>query len=257
MSKKITYIAIAAVLALVSGGISHIFAPAWGMFVATEFFRPLADRLLGLLIAVASLMVFVGLVNSICSMDNVATFGLVGKKVLKLFVEINLVALLLGGCAGLYFFDVYTGGGTADLQLLKELYGLLLQIIPVNLVDPFVTSNTVQIVFLAVCCGVVLLLLGDKAAGLKKLTAEANAFVLLFIEKVCLLLPLIVYLSLTSMILSGKYVILCRAWKYLVFSAGMGCLFILFRALWMGYRCHISPFKFLRNYLPIGVQVGS
>lgn len=253
MIKKISLIALAAVLAIITGLGLNGFAPSLGSFLAEEFLAPLAGKLLGLLIAVASFMVFIGLVNSICSMENVSTFGNIGKRVVRLFGGINLIALVTGCFVGLQFFDVYRSEGRSDLTMLKDVYKLLLDIIPTNLIEPFITSNTVQIVFLAVCSGIILLLLGERARHLEKVIQETNDFILLFIEKVCLFLPIIVYLSLTSLILSGKYLILLKTWKYLACSAGLGLVFVGFRALWLAYRCNISALQFLKDCFPIGL----
>ena len=55
-----------------------------------------------------------------------------------------------------------------------QIYSMILEIIPANIVTPFLEGNSLQIIFMAICVGLVLLVLGEKTSALRLLLGQVN-----------------------------------------------------------------------------------
>lgn len=65
---------------------------------------------------------------------------------------------------------------------LKDIYQMILDIVPKDIVSPFLNGNTPQIIFLGTAVGVALLILGDRVSATRAVTGQMNEVVSLLME---------------------------------------------------------------------------
>ena len=115
------------------------------------------------------------------------------------------------------FFPLGRGAGGGGSQI-SDILKILLEVIPSNPVQPFMTGNTLQIVFLAAIVGSVLLLAGSETEGLRRLAFQAEVVVRRCVTGVCMFLPLYIFSSLVTLFWRNGTGVLLTIWKPLAVS---------------------------------------
>ena len=163
---------------------------------------PAFDTLLGALRALSSPLIFFAVCCGIISIGDLSTLGKIGKKALSRMCVSTFATGVCMLLAVVWLFPVsWTGAG--DASGFGEIYRLFLEIIPSDIVSPFVEGNALQVIFLAGCMGVALLVLGSRAAAVRTITEQANEVVKYLMEGLGRLLPLFVFFSVFGMAFSG------------------------------------------------------
>ena len=85
-----------------------------------------------------------------------------------------------------------------------DLYQMVLNIIPGNIISPFRTGNALQIIFLACICGAGTLVLGDSVSGMAKIVSQINTLIQLLMTYISKLIPLFVFICMMNLFLSGN-----------------------------------------------------
>ena len=231
-------------------GAALLAAPVPVRAAAAGIVDPLFSAMMGVLQALAGPMIFLSVCCGILGIGSVQTLGRIGRTVivhflLGVFAVAGLAALCLvwlfrpaGGAAA--------GGGNAA----EQIYTMLLDVIPSNLISPFLDGNSLQIIFLAVCAGLALLALGDKTAGLAALAGQLNAAVSLMMETVSRFIPVFTFISLLSMLLSDALTGLGGVAKGLLLAVGVCLVCPLVYALLAALRLGASWPMLLRKELP-------
>ena len=86
-----------------------------------------------------------------------------------------------------------------SLSGFSEIYQIVLDIVPSNIVSPFLEGNTLQIIFLGATVGFALLVLGDRVSATRAIIEQMNEVVSLLMEAISSLIPVFVFFSLFSL----------------------------------------------------------
>lgn len=217
----------AIVLAVLTWAIFYFISPEIGKFINTNFIIPTFKMILGLLKALASFMVFFNMLNAVCNMGDLSTLSKLGFGLIKYSEKTNLVTLLLIFGVGFFTFDVVDLNQSISVGALGEIYKIFLNIVPLSLIEPFVTGNTLQILFISMFGGILLLMLGQQTSTTIKCIGELNVLFMSAISRFSAVIPLIVYLSFTSLLLSDKFAVLLNMWKIpvVVYCVGLAWVF--------------------------------
>ena len=109
--------------------------------------------------------------------------------------------------------------GSGDTAFsLGALFGMILDIVPTNLINPFLKNNTAQLVVLSFLAGAGLLLLGDSVSELKRIIGQVNKWVMSVMNIVLLTTPAIPFLSIMITLGNGREKDLLSGWKFIVAS---------------------------------------
>ena len=172
-----------------------------------EYLIPLVSALFGkmskIFAALATPLVFCAVITGICGIGDVSSFGKLGGRFLKRMMMtygIAMIAMLIVGLP----MGLVTKGSSGGENVFLDLLTLVLDIVPGNLVEPFLADNDLQVITLAIFIGVIMLILGERVSKLNDLLNEASALVNGMMLTVCKLLPLFVYLGISNLLLSGK-----------------------------------------------------
>lgn len=185
---------------------------------------PLSSAIMGLLGTMAVLMIFLSVISGICGMGDMATFNRIGKRMLGRFMMF-LVIITAGGIIGISFIFPITASGSGKFDF-ASLWEMLLQIIPDNIIEAFSTGNTLQIIFLATLIGIVALSLIKKMNALTEWTLQLNALVQSLIEILIKVLPVVVFISMFTLLAKNDIKNLKSIYKFPLFH-------LLFCAAWV------------------------
>lgn len=256
---QIVYIIAAILCGLAGGWLSGLLPQSTQLFISEQLLVPVSDTILRLLNTVAGIMIFLSVVWGICSIGDMASLTAIGKKMIsRMLLMMTLIptvfALLI-----LPLFDFSKDAGTGTFNL-SGLFDMILGIIPSNLVTPFTEGSFLQIVFIAVVIGTALLVLGNKTPLISSFIEQANTLVQLVLEAVCSFVPLIIFISIYNMMLSGSLSAFLDAYKapLLILS---GCLFAM--CIYLCLICitkRVKPAIILRKIMPsflIGLTTAS
>ena len=256
---QMVYIVAAVVLALVGGVLSKLLPQNVQDLICSGILVPIYDTFLGLLNAVAGIMIFFSVVWGICGIGDVATLSNLGKRMIRrmLFMMTFLPMVFALCIMPLFHFQNEGTKGTIDLS---GPFSMILGIIPDNMITPFTEGNFLQIIFIAAMVGIALLVLGNKTGLIVSFIEQANSVVQLILEVICSAISVVIFISLYSMIMNGSFSILLKAYKAPVFIF-LGCLFAI-----MVYLCiicitiKVKPIVFIRKIMPsflIGLTTAS
>lgn len=157
--------------------------------------EPLFHMLLGLLRAISSPLIFLSICWGIISIGDLSAVGRIGKQVALRFV---ISTFLLCAVTALFICWLFplTQGGAGNLSGgAADIYKMLLDIVPSDIVSPFLNGNALQIIFLGVCTGIALLVLGDRVSDVRNFIIQANEVVQFFMTLMGKLIPFFVFLS--------------------------------------------------------------
>lgn len=135
-------------------------------------------------------MVFTSITLAMCHISDTKKLGRISYKTVGYFFLTSCIALIVAGIVG---FSVYHAGAF-DVAIEANITGgtastasnplqVVVQAIPNNIASAFSNNGGVlSVVFVAVCVGICMNVLGDKIDVLKKLLQEVNEIVVVFLS---------------------------------------------------------------------------
>ena len=244
---QIVYLLAAVASALLLGSLFSLCAPQLGAQLSEQLLQPLFSTLGGLLTAVASVLVFLSLVSGILGIGDVASFGKIGKT---MFGRILLLPLMLVLCYSVLIAPLFPISiGSQFSGQLADLLAMVLNLVLDSMVTPFTTGNLLQIAFMSVLVGLAMLVLGAKVSALSTFVEQANSLFQIIMEGVCSYVPIMVFLSLFDLIVSGSIAQLSGAYKPLVLII-LGCIFCMGVYFLLCLRNKVPPLVLAKKLLP-------
>ncbi len=145
-------------------------------------------------------------------MGTLAELNKKGKYLLVRTIVVSAIGAAITNVAIIPFFS-FSYGKSAGTDSLNEIFTLLRNIIPSNLLSPFIDGNMLQICLIAFIVGNAVLILGDKVEKSSSLIIEANSLFLTIIDFICTLLSLYIFADLTNLFWSNGLDIVLDVWK--------------------------------------------
>lgn len=239
-----------AILSAGTAGVVLLALPAPVREAAAGVVNPLFTALMGILQTLASPMIFLSVCWGIINIGDVHMLGRIGKLVLLRFLgAIFLLTAMTAACL-VWLFRPEGGAASMGENAAAQIYSMLLEIIPGNIVTPFLEGNSLQIIFMAICAGLVLLVLGEKTSALRALLGQLNTAVQFMMEVVSRYISLFVFVSLLSLMLSDAASNLGGVVKGLLLGMAACVAWPLLYALWACLRLRVSFPLVLRKLLP-------
>ncbi len=202
-SMYLTLIALAT--AFIIGMIFRHFSPGSAASLCKYVFYPIRTMFINALKIVVGPVVFFSIVTCISQFTNLSELGKIGAKVMGLYFLTTVLAICMG--FGMFYLinpGVWGGALTgsanqielslnteADTSILNTIIG----IVPSNLLKPFVESNTLQIIFLAILLGAAVGMLGSHSKIIRDLFEACNELFLTVTTMIAKLIPLAAFSS--------------------------------------------------------------
>jgi Na+/H+-dicarboxylate symporter len=149
---------------------------------------------------------FLSMVWGILNIGDTRQLGTIGKQLLSRFLLISTVFGVVCLAAALLVFRPRMSGAQSGQAVIQSVIEMLLDIITGNIVEPVLTGNTLQILFMGAVVGVVMLILRERAQVLTQAVEQANALVQTVLSVISSLTPGFIFLSVLRLILQGTLV---------------------------------------------------
>lgn len=207
-------------------------------------------------------MVFFSIISAFSQYTSFSDPGRVSLKVLIGYLCTSVIAIMLGwgvfqlikpGVSGqLAVFSAQAASAPAQQPTILT---TLVSIVPANIIEPFINMNTMQLIFLALLCGIAMGRAGEYSAALRRATDVLCALCRKATDLLVRLIPIATVASTLSMMLNG-------GGKVLLSLAEMTGTVLLGYILMVGVYCliigtvgRLNPMQFLRKSFPLMKEV--
>ena len=209
------YILLAAAAAVVLGVLGNVIPENVQSAVSDSVLSPVSNGFLGLLNTFGGLMILFTLCSGILGMGDTATLGRTGRSVVARFVGISFAISAVTVVAVLPFVSLnFSSGGQEQVSVFDQIIQMFFDILPTNIIDPFGTGNTLQIIVIALFAGCALLAVGERASRVRGLIVDSSTLFQQIVSFVCALVPLFVFCMLLQLIWSGQASVLISVLKH-------------------------------------------
>ncbi len=155
--------------------------------------KPIGDVFISLIKMVVVPLIFFSILNGVASVSDADTFSRIGMKAMLTYSATTVFAVIIG----LAFANFFEPGVDLNITFPASeinntgfsIVDLLVNLVPSNPIKAMVDGNTVQVVIFAFFTGFALILIGEKGAPVKDLTASCTVLVFKMIELVIKLTP--------------------------------------------------------------------
>lgn len=188
-----------------------------------DVITPMFSAMMRLLVGVTGPVVFLSLVTGILATGSISALKKTGGKIMKHVAILTLLSILVSTAVCRLFFSWQSGGSTAfDLG---EMLTLILSFIPESITAPFADNNLLQIVFMAVLTGIVLIMLEERVKPVKELITYLNVFAQRTMNAVSAVIPVLIFVSVVKSLLESSPQQLAEIWKLIAaqYSSAIVC----------------------------------
>ena len=252
----------ALVLSVLLGILFKMILPGAAQNALNDYFlSPVKTMFLSALKMIIGPVVFFSIVSCLSQFDSLRDLGKIGAKVMGMYLFTTVLAVLVG--LGAFFIfqpgDSSLAGFVTDVA--KEtievasntkisILDTVINIVPSNIVKPFLEADMLQIIFVAIICGVAVGMIGDYSKPLKNFFDSCNMLFLKITTLIVKVIPLAVLCSMTSLVmLTGTDMLLSimsYVGTFLVALVAMLCVYSLLLLLFG----KLNPLPLLKKHAP-------
>ncbi|MCR5405019.1 MAG: cation:dicarboxylase symporter family transporter [Butyrivibrio sp.] len=228
----------AVVLGLILGIICNHLPEDVKTIILDDIMTPLFNVCIGIITRIMVPVIFSSLLTSIAALRSVDDLTNLGFKIIRRFVIVTVSIIVVGIAVTLIF---YYNFGVSSVDFSPEnLFSLILNIIPTNIVSPFADGNTPQLVVLALFFGAALLVAGDKAHGLKDILGQINFWIMSAMGIAMTVCPVIPFVSIFSVVAKGNGRDLLNGWEFVVASYAICTICGIIKLILVCTRCNVK-----------------
>ena len=201
-------------------------------------------------------VVFFSLISCISDLTNVSELGRIGSKTISFYMFTSVCAILIG--MGAYFL-LRPGVSAATIPEIKgqsidqidiSVLQIIVDIVPKNLVAAFENANMLQVIFIAVLCGLSVGAIGERGKILKDIFNACNDLFLSITRMIITFVPLVTFCAITALVsTSGLQILQMLAGLIGVVILGLIMLITLYGILLLVFARE-NPVTFLRKFSP-------
>ena len=247
---------IALVLSVIFGSLFRLLCPSsFNNYLINNLLGPIETLFLSSLTFIASPAIFISITCAILRFDGFTELNKGGKRVIFTYAITSCIAIFIGVCVFYLFkpghFGIFpTQIGESSIGNLTILE-MITDAIPPNIVAPFLSGNSLQLIVAALVIGLALNSSTKKVSGLKGLLTELDIVlgnVSSFIMKT---VPFVVFCSTTRVFLLASLDVYI-AIGHLILTMMVGLLImIIVYCTFLIAKIRIKPIIFLQKYIPI------
>ena len=232
-------------LAIIAGILLNLLPEGIRVGANEYVLTPVTDAFMGLISAVSVPLIFLSILGSICSMGNMETLGKIGSKTIKvILLYMTVISVFMTALGSLFFHVQWGGGGTSGFS---QVLNLIYNIIPSNLFEPFVTGNTLQLIFISIIVGLAMLVLSSRVSSVFKLVEQFGAIAQTIMSGLSSMLPILIFVLFTGMISGGEFGILLESWKIIAVFLLLITIYFALTVLYIALRKKVSPTLLLKK----------
>ena len=245
--------------------LSSVNMEGFNSLLNTYLLVPVKTMYMNALKAVVAPVVFFSIVSCIVRFSDLSELGRVGGRIILMYLFTTLIAVAVGFSA-FYLFqpgNPMNALGIVDVSSITSksmdvsIKDVVVGIVPSNFVKPFLESNMLQLIFLAVVCGIATGMIGKYSDMVKDLFEAGNDLFLKITTIIIGFMPFAVFCSITSMMITtGVKTIISVLGMLGTFLFGLVCMMTIYCLLILVIG-RVNPLHFVQKYVPTMLQVFS
>lgn len=255
---QILQIGIAIFAAAILGVLCNLLPQNVSGFITGELITPVFNTFMGLLSAISGPIIFLSVVWGILGIGDMSTFGKIGKKMIGRFLIVSVAVGVVGTAFCGLFFRISATGETAFA--FSDLYKMILDIVPGNLLTPFTEGNSLQIIFIAIIVGLAMLILGNRIPTVTNFIEQANSVMQLIMTAVSAFIPFFVFGSVLNMMVGNNFSSVAKSYKLLLVMILADIILMAYYLFTVSARKKVNPIALLKKTMPtfvIGLSTAS
>lgn len=259
--KRLLYWTVAALISSILLGLllCQLLPEAGALTLNDYLLSPVKTMFLNALKMVVAPVVFFSIMSCVSQFSNLADFGKTGGKVMGFYMFTTVIAIAMGTAAFLLLRPGQAGAqaltavgqavtGAEDVNI--SILDTIVNIVPSNIVQPFVDADMLQIIFIAILCGIAVGMIGDYSRPLKEFFEGCNTLFLKVTTIIVSVIPLAVFCSVCSLVmLTGGDTLVSLIYFLVTVLAGMAGMVVVYSLLIL-VVARLNPLIFLKKYAP-------
>lgn len=235
---------------------------SWALFAANNFCEPVYTMFLDAIKMLAAPLVFFSIAAAFASNNDIRSMGKFSLKMMGAFALTSFIAI---GVAVLCFFIHPIGDpvlanmvsdsasaltGTAEATTIS-IKNMIINIIPVDLFSPFLKSDMLQVMFLAILTGLGVTKLGPSGVPVNHALDLLNELFLKIIKLVIKFMPLSIFCAMANMIIKTDTASLLSVGQWMLATVACYAFMLAVYAVMIPAFTRLSPFTFYKKYAPV------
>lgn len=238
----------AAILGIAGGFIARQLPGELLYKISESVLTPVSDVVMGLLNSLAVIMIFTSVVTGICGMNDINTFKKIGIRMLRRFIIILVGCTVFVTAISLLFFSL-SHDSTAYFDA-PSLWQTVVNVVPTNIFSAFSSGNVLQVIFISIFCGIVMLIISPKITCLTEWIDSANQVVQKMLEFVVKPMPIIVFINIFKIISLESISKFSGIFKYILLSVLCYVAMTSFSILRVCIKQKLSPKILIKKLFP-------
>ena len=227
----ITLLAFALAGTLVGLALSMVLSPGIEALLTTTILTPLQNAFIRILNATSAPILFLSILTTVCSVGSISVSDQSGMKLVARFLLYSTLFTIITLFLCEPFFNVRIGAAALSRREVSGVLDFFLDIIPGDILSPFIAGDFTQIIVVGLVLGNALLLAGAKVQTLVTIIEEANTTGLVIAEWISDLFPGFVALLIVLGILNDTAYMLLGIWRPALLITLFSALALLLRML--------------------------
>ena len=246
----------AIVLALVTALVLRQVLPASAVqWLGGNLLGAVENLFISALMCITAPAVFLSITCAMFRFEGLSDLGRSGKTVVVTYLITSVAAALIG----MVIFRLFQPGEVGILAMPAgdgavqgfSLWGILETLIPPNIVQPFISVNSLQLMVIAITIGVALTMSGKRVRHVKVLLEELDVLCGKVSALVMYTVPVVAFCATVNALLSARREVLVAVVQLLpVLLAGVAALLVLYCLILMA-AARLNPIHFWRKYAPV------
>ena len=232
--------------AIVIGLLGSLLPVEFRTNIAEGLMEPICSTYLNVLGFCGIPLIFLSVALGIVGVGDINIFQKIGKKMV-----LDYIATLFGivVITAMFTFPLFsfTYGESAISLNYTNLLEMILGWLPINLIQPFIDCNAMQLIIMGAVFGIGLLKLDPLAKNMLKVLDDLNSFLLLVGEWFTHIIPIFVFIIIVKSFWAGEISSILKLWKPWVVTVGFQSAIMLFLALWICFKYKVNLIKLLKK----------
>ena len=244
------------------GFLVRAFDESWATFFAENICTPIYTMFLDAIKMLAAPLVFFSIAAAFASNRDIRSMGKFSLKMMGAFALTSFIAIIIATVA--YFVhpigdptlanmvtdsaDDIAGTAAATSISIKN---MIINIVPTDMVSPFLKSDMLQVMFLAVLAGFGVTRLGATGAQVNHALDTLNELFLKITKIVIKFMPLSIFCAMANMVIKTDTSSLISVGQWMLATVSCYLLMLLIYAGMIPAFTRLSPITFYKKYAPV------
>ena len=181
--------------------------------ILSLFLDPVKIAVFRTLNVVSGPVMFLSVLTAVCGVGNLSVINVSGKRLIGHFLCICILTTTVGAAVSMLVYHMSPQIAAPDESYVSGGLLFLLQLIPNDLLSPFINGESPQIILAALLLGNAILVIGTRSEPLMALVRTANDIALVVADWIGRLAPYFICILLILGIWNGSIYDLIGLWK--------------------------------------------